>query len=290
MESEFGKTLGSHGGVWECPDLFILKHKGKEVWVLLVSIGSGGPNGGSATQYFIGQFDGKNFRPADTTTRFIDYGTDNYAGVTFSNTGSRKVFMGWMSNWQYAQEVPTIRWRSAMTIPRDLSLIPVKNKLYLASTPIRELVYRAKEPLVIKDLQIRGLYSVHDHINNPSPVFSFQISTGEPRDFSVVLSNEAGEKIIAGYKRSTQQYFIDRTQSGIIDFNPSFGKVHYAPRIGSGPVRLVLLADVASLELFADNGLTVMTDIFFPTRPMNKLTIQSAEGIEIKKMIYQRIE
>jgi fructan beta-fructosidase len=100
-ESAFGEKLGAHGGVWECPDLFPIEHKGRTVWVLLVSINPGAPNGGSGTQYFLGDFDGHRFKPFDDKTRWIDYGTDDYAGVTFSNTGDRRIFIGWMSNWNY---------------------------------------------------------------------------------------------------------------------------------------------------------------------------------------------
>jgi fructan beta-fructosidase len=115
-ESDFGQMLGAHGGVWECPDLFPLKLNGKEYWVLLVSINPGGPNGGSATQYFVGHFDGKTFTPSSNQTKWIDYGPDNYAGVTWGNTGNRKIFLGWMGNWFYANDVPTLKWRNAMTI------------------------------------------------------------------------------------------------------------------------------------------------------------------------------
>lgn len=131
-ESEFGETVGAHGGVWECPDLFPLKYKGDNVWVLMVSINPGGPNKGSATQYFTGKFDGKNFTPFQTDTRWIDYGTDNYAGVTWSNTRDRKIFLGWMSNWQYARVVPTEKWRSAMTVPRDLNLEKIGDKYFVS--------------------------------------------------------------------------------------------------------------------------------------------------------------
>src|SRR5690606_22422295 len=93
-ESEFGANIGAHGGVWECPDLFPLDYNGKKVWVLLISINPGGPNGGSATQYFLGDFNGKEFTPYTTQTRWFDYGTDNYAGVTFDNTANRRIFMG----------------------------------------------------------------------------------------------------------------------------------------------------------------------------------------------------
>ena len=139
-ETEFGETLGAHGGVWECPDLFSLNDDyGKKVWVLTVSINPGGPNKGSATQYFLGDFDGNKFTPISTATRWIDYGTDDYAGVTWSNTGNRKIFLGWMSNWQYATVVPTIKWRSATTFPRDLKLKYVGKEMFLASLPISEL-------------------------------------------------------------------------------------------------------------------------------------------------------
>ncbi|MGB4846778.1 MAG: glycoside hydrolase family 32 protein, partial [Saprospiraceae bacterium] len=145
-ESEFGQAIGAHGGVWECPDLFPLDYNGKQVWVLLVSFNPGAPNGGSTTQYFLGDFDGKVFTPSDTTTRYMDYGPDHYAGVTFSNTSHRRILIGWMSNWQYAQVVPTDPWRSAMTIPRELDLKDVDGKLYLISNPVAELSGRMKEP------------------------------------------------------------------------------------------------------------------------------------------------
>lgn len=290
LESEFGSSLGAHGGVWECPDLFTLKHRGKKVWVLLVSIGSGGPNGGSATQYFIGHFDGKSFIPSDTTTRFIDYGTDNYAGVTFSNTGSRKIFMGWMSNWQYAQDVPTVNWRSAMTIPRDLFIKKINDKIYVASLPVKEFASRLKDPVTLNHISIMGRYDLNQKINSPTTIFTLKISDAEPRDFVIVLANEAGEEIRIGYDPTSNRYFIDRTRSGKIDFKPEFGKIHYAPRTTSGPIQLTLLVDEASIELFSDDGVSVMTDIFFPNQPMNKLYVQSRQGIKIKKIIFHTIE
>ncbi len=128
FESEFGVDAGAHGGVWECPDLFPLKVEGSTdtKWVMLVSINPGGPNGGSATQYFTGKFDGNKFIADENTSKWIDWGTDNYAGVTWSGipeTDGRRLFLGWMSNWNYATVVPTTTWRSAMTIPRELSLV-----------------------------------------------------------------------------------------------------------------------------------------------------------------------
>ncbi len=153
-ESEFGSDRGAHGGVWECPDLFPMR-LGKTYWVLIVSINPGGPNGGSGTQYFIGQFDGHRFVAADdeanhanepnktnnaSATKWIDYGPDDYAGVSWSHTGSRKIFLGWMSNWDYANVVPTQSWRSAMTIPRELQVRHSGDGgIFVCSQPVREL-------------------------------------------------------------------------------------------------------------------------------------------------------
>ena len=121
-ESDFGDGRGAHGGVWECPDLIPLDDNGKQRWVLIVNLNPGAPNKGSGTQYFVGDFDGKTFTSDQTDTRWMDYGPDNYAGITWSNTGKRKIFFGWMSNWMYANLVPTETWRNALTIPRDLKL------------------------------------------------------------------------------------------------------------------------------------------------------------------------
>ena len=117
-ESEFGQSAGAHGGVWECPDLFPLKYKGETVWILIVNVNPGGPNKGSATQYFTGNFDGNKFNSNSSQVKWIDYGPDEYAGVTWNNTGNRRIFLGWMSNWLYANQVPTVKCRNSMSIPR----------------------------------------------------------------------------------------------------------------------------------------------------------------------------
>jgi len=267
-ESEFGQHIGAHGGVWECPDLFPLTYNGEKVWILLVSINPGGPNAGSATQYFTGQFDGKSFTPYDTAVRWIDYGPDDYAGVTWSNTGDRKIFLGWMSNWLYGQEVPTEKWRSAMTVPRDLSLEKIQGKYFLRSRPVPELG------------------AITDKAENKPDEFEL---TGPARidlkgnklaNFTITLSNDAGEKLIIGYDGN---YFIDRTASGNVNFKEGFAARHTAPRIAiSGNLDITLITDVASVELFADDGLTVMTEIFFPKKNYNKVSVQSPEKITIE--------
>lgn len=286
-ESEFGETLGAHGGVWECPDLFPLNLNGKKIWVLLVSINPGGPNGGSATQYFIGDFDGKTFTPFETETKWMDYGTDNYAGVTFSNTGNRRVLIGWMSNWQYAQVVPTKNWRSAMTIPRELYLKEVNKKILLASKPVREFDKMLAKSTTVSNISIKNSYTLSSNLNATGSRFQLSLSDIDANDFSIVLSNKKGDELVIGYNKADNQYFIDRSKSGIIAFETGFAKRHIAPRVSvSKTINLTLIADVASVELFADDGLTVMTDIFFSKEVYTTLTIYSRNGVAIKKMIY----
>jgi fructan beta-fructosidase len=271
-ESEFGEKVGAHGGVWECPDLFPLKYEGKDVWVLLVSINPGGPNGGSATQYFTGQFDGHTFTPYQTDIRWIDYGPDDYAGVTWSNTGERKIFLGWMSNWDYAKEVPTEKWRSAMTVPRDLSLEKAGGKYYIASRPSKELEALKGEKTTIKNnnAKLDGGALLHFKADMQS-------------DFSIVLSNDLSQKTVIGYDKSSNQYYLDRTASGKTSFNKSFTSRSVAPRVTvTDSADITIVIDVASVELFADNGVTVITGIFFPDEDYNAITIEPEEKSAIK--------
>jgi fructan beta-fructosidase len=271
-ESEFGKELGAHGGVWECPDLFTLDDNGKKVWVLIVNLNPGGPNGGSATQYFLGDFDGHTFTPADTTTRWLDYGPDEYAGITWSNTGNRKLFLGWMSNWLYANVVPTTRWRNAMTIPRELAIKHAGKNRYVASTPVAEL----------NGVKLRS-FAVDSKMRKVSLPGRLDLALEKPTDFSVILSNAAGEQVEIGYDSKQQQYYIDRNRSGKTDFQKDFAGRAVAPRLGqSGPLDLSLIIDVSSVELFADNGLTVMTSIFFPTKPFDQVEVKGG----FKKRVY----
>lgn len=289
-ESDFGHDQGAHGGVWECPDLFPLTHNGKTVWVLLVSINPGGPNGGSATQYFVGDFDGKRFSPYSNKLKWMDYGTDNYAGVTFSNIANRTILMGWMSNWQYATVVPTDPWRSANTVPRDLGLTEVNKELYLTATPVKELDGLNRQTVSLKNLAVTGQYDLTPKTKNDAGLFTLKLTTQNVTDFSLVLANDQGNEVVIGFDKAANAYYIDRTKSGKTDFEKGFAKRHMAPRLSTeSKISLTLLVDVASVELFADNGLSVMTDIFFPDKPMNKLFIKSATGISMSSLTYNKL-
>ena len=266
-ESEIGKNLFAHGGVWECPDLLSFKVNGQTVWVLLVSMNPGGPNSGSATQYIVGDFDGHEFKPYSTDIKWMDYGPDNYAGVTFSNVGDRNILIGWMSNWNYANVVPTEKWRSAMTVPRELSLVKQasnSNQFLLVSTPVKELKNAfvqivSKENVIPNRIDIKDIKATH---------------------FEIILSNTYNEKLIVGYHADKKQFYIDRTNAGVSNFNPGFAAAAVAPRLSfTMNMDLSILLDKTSIELFADGGRTVMTALFFPTFPYTKWEIKSKEKI-----------
>lgn len=274
-ESEIGKNLFAHGGVWECPDLLYFNVNGKRIWVLLVSMNPGGPNGGSATQYIVGDFDGHTFKPYATDIKWMDYGPDNYAGVSFSNVGERNILIGWMSNWNYANVVPTEKWRSAMTVPRELSLVQQEeysstnsnsnsNEFLLVSSPVKELKnafaeISSKENIIPNRIDIKDIKAT---------------------DFEIILSNTFNEKIVVGHHADKKQFYIDRTKAGVSNFNQGFAAVAVAPRLSYAmKMDLSILLDKTSIELFADGGRTVMTALFFPTFPYTKWEIKSKEKI-----------
>lgn len=269
-ESEFGKEVGAHGGVWECPDLIPMKYNGETKWVLLVSINPGGPNGGSVTQYFVGDFDGHQFQPADTSVKWLDWGPDNYAGVTWSNLGERHLMIGWMSNWQYANVVPTTRWRSSSTIPRELTLQKVDQKYYVSSTAAPEV---AKAFQSVKKYQANQSKELTVQEQLPQ-AFRLEINKLKVQNFKLILSNAVGNELVVGYGKGQDAYYIDRSKSGEIAFNADFPKRSIAGRLSnSETLSLSLYIDVSSVELFADNGLTAMTSLFFPEEPMTRIRI-----------------
>ncbi len=285
-ESDFGSDVGAHGGVWECPDLFALDYNGQKVWVLIVNINPGGPNGGSATQYFTGQFDGHTFTPYQTDTRWIDYGPDEYAGITWSNTGDRKIFIGWMSNWQYANLVPTEKWRSATTIARELGLQKIGDKFLVTSVTVKELSVIEEKTTTLTDIAKAsfGLTEKVGKLDGPAKITMAADAIGP---FTLTLANEVGEKLQIGYDATLKEYFIDRSQSGKIDFEKGFGKKHISPRLSVKPnMDITLVIDDASVELFADGGLSVMTEIFFPTENFTNITLQLPGNQTIKTLQY----
>lgn len=291
-ESDFGRTLGAHGGVWECPDLIrVPDEQGKPHDVLIVNMNPGGPNGGSATQYFVGAFDGKTFRATQPGTHWLDYGPDNYAGVTWTHlpAGSLTTYIGWMSNWEYGQQVPTSPWRSANTVPRTLVLRSAQGQLQLASQPIAGLDKLAENPVALNNVAVSGSYDLGKSLKDATGRYRLQFTVPQAQTWALVLSNTAKEQVIIGYDHAKTSYYIDRSKSGNVTFAPvekGFAHVARAPRLATGPTQeITLLVDAASAELFADGGLTCMTSIFFPSQPLTGLALQ-AEG----KLTLPRVE
>ncbi len=286
-ESEFGKEAGAHGGVWECPDLFQLDDNGKKHWVLLVSINPGGPNKGSATQYFVGDFDGKNFTASHTDTRWLDYGPDNYAGVTFSNTGDKVILIGWMNNWLYAGDLPTKTWKGAMTLPRELKLKRVGDKLFVRSELVPQVATLETKPVVAQNLIVSKKLDLATKTKNTRLPCRIDLEGLKKGDFSVVASNAAGEELVVGYDKKLNQYYIDRTRSGKVNFQKEFSSRNVAPRLALGnTINLTLLLDVSSVELLADDGLTVLTALYFPTKTFDRLHLRTPTSLSIKKLRY----
>jgi len=259
--SRFSGEYGNHGGVWECPELFSLTtEEGIRKDILLVSIGSGAPNGGSGTQYFVGHWDGKEFIAEHDDQRYMDWGRDNYAGVNWWNAPTnrgKKLFMGWMSNWDYAQVVPTYKWRSSMTLPRELSLVELDGQFRIKQQFRLDggNGFRANlEPT----MGLRG-----------ANTFGINFST-EPQ-WSLRMTSAAGDTL--DIWTTVDSIFIDRSKCGLVDFEASFKNVMRGPRKTNGAAYKMYM-DVMSLELLADDGLTAMTATFFPKAPFNKLEFE----------------
>ena len=282
--SEFGDGIGSHGGVWECPDLVSLDYNGKTKWVLLVSINPGGPNGGSATQYFIGDFDGKTFR-ADALPYplWMDYGRDNYAGVTWSNipeNDGRKIFMGWMSNWDYANNVPTKNFRSAMTVARELKIANNGKHLVVSNYPVSETkTLRALESAK-KDVVVEKEVVLSNLLDKNKGTYEIEM-TLKPQNagiFGFMLQNSKNEELEFRFDMTTGFFSIHRHKSGLVDFEGRFAAGMNAPLVKKDAYKVRVLVDKASAEIFINEGELALTTIFFPTEVMNKLKFYTKEG------------
>ena len=239
--SDFG-PMAATGGCWECPDLFLLETpSGETRWVLIVSLNPGGISGGSGTQYFIGDWDGKTFTPSHADTKWIDYGRDNYAGVTFSNApDNRKIFLGWMSNWDYAAKLDSHVWRGSMTSPRELQIIEVGDELYLSALPIAEL-----KP-------------VHD--------YNFAISQDEDSDITI---SDGEEKVVIHFNSATKIISVDRSNAWFSQFEE---KIQTTKPITLENFTIRLLLDHGSLELFVPEAAVSLTCLH--TLPASSAVLQ----------------
>ncbi len=305
--SEFGENTGAHDGVWECPDIFPMQVEGtgETKWVLIQSLNPGGYNGGSGTQYFVGDFDGTTFTPEKNMEAleekhnfWIDFGRDNYAGVTWSNVpdeDGRKLFLGWMSNWLYAQEVPTVTWRSAMTVARELKLIKEDDRYLVTSEPVEELNKFRGTGITKKDIVVTNNTAVlnSSEVDLAKAEIRFRINDLKETTYNFRLSNDADEEFIVSYDHAQKQFIVNRSHAGQTDFSEKFiAENSTAPRISnSEDLTAILIIDKTSIEMFFDDGKTVMTEIFFPNQPwtefsftsgLEEFTVNDLEAFELK--------
>lgn len=294
FESSFGEDKGEHGGVWECPDLFPIKvgETNKEKWVLLVSINPSGPNGGSATQYFIGDFNGKKFTLDEDFSNqldrdnaiWLDYGRDNYAGVTWSNIpedDGRRIFIGWMSNWDYARDVPTYKWRSTMTIPRTLKLKRRNSDYYIESFPVVELNNYVEEKTEMQSM-INGEEQnlIKDKTLSLSKTrLSFVLSRLKNFTYNIKFYNYKGDTLTLGIDNINKKFFIDRRQSGKVNFSEKFAPIISTANfpVHFKELEIDIILDKTSIEVFYNKGEFVMTELFFPNAPFEDFSIVSKD-------------
>ena len=293
LASRFGKGMGAQGGVWECPDLFELPVSGstgnEKKWALVCNLNPGGPFGGSATQYFIGDFDGTTFKAdTDTTgtipTKWMDYGKDHYAAVSWSDApNNRRTVIGWMSNWQYAAEVPTLQYRSANTLPREMGIFKdTDGQYYLSSTPSPELEalrsglhHQSRRFSLGKADKTISLPTQNDGICE----ILLDIEARKGQVLTLTLANKAGERVVLTYDSDKETLAFDRTQSGIVNFSQDFPAVTIAPtHRHDGKLSLRIFVDRSSIEVFEKEGRLAMTNLVFPNSPYTELSLKCSKG------------
>jgi len=261
-ESSFGAGYGAHGGVWECPELLQF---GDE-WVLLVSLNPGGLFGGSATQYFVGKWDGHNFTCTDdpAETKWLDYGKDNYSTFTWHNApDNRVVSLGWMSNWQYANNVPTVSFRSQNTIARELSLYKDD------AGEVRVRVLPSPESMAIKGAEAKQLGDV--------AIIELDMSGTETG--VITLSNDCGESVVMTLNVYKHTFTMDRTESGDCSFSADFTGATTTPLfVKQDSYHVILFLDHCSIEAFDANGYWAMTNLVFPSKPYNHIKVEGGKA------------
>lgn len=296
-ESEFGAMQGAHGGVWECPDLVEIPVEGtrEKKWVLICNLNPGGPFGGSAAQYFVGSFDGKKFvNESPTQTKWMDWGKDNYATVTWNNApDGRCIALGWMSNWQYANNVPTRQYRSANTLARDLTLYREGQELYLKSTPSVEVKKARGKKVSIPSFKVSEKHEIVNLFEEKQGAYEVEIviQNAGASKIAFCLLNDKGEKVSMYYDLNRKQFVMDRSESGTVDFSKDFPAVTVAPVNVDKELTLRLFVDRSSIEAFGEDGKFVMTNLVFPSQPYVKMCFEADKnGYAVKSLNVYKLQ
>ena len=279
--SDFGPA-GATGGVWECPDIYEIAVQGdseEKYWVLEVDLAPGAIAGGSGGQYFFGEFNGKEFISKDKKIRWIDYGKDFYANVSFSNIpekDGRRIIIGWMNNWEYAQDIPTSPWRSAQSLPRELTLREKDNEIILYQRPVEELkeLRTDHKQLLNIDLTTEIPFKRINEISGRSMEIIAVFEAGKAEEFGLKVCMGENEETLVGYNTIAAEIFVDRSKSGKVQFNSEFPGRHSAPlKAADGKIKMHIFIDWSSIEVFANDGLRVITDRIFPSRDSNAIGV-----------------
>jgi fructan beta-fructosidase len=293
---EFGPGYGSTSDVWETPDLFELSVDGapETRWVLTVGVQGGGPARGSATQYFVGAFDGTTFtseNPKDTVL-WADFGADYYAAQSWSNEPNKRCIMiAWQNNWQYANVIPAYNWRGTFSLPRELALTQTESGIYLVQQPISELQTLRGAHQHWQDETITPERNLLSKVKGETCeiMAEFQVNPAADR-FGFRIRVGVQEATTIGYNVKQEKLFVDRTHSGQINFHPGFASSHLADLIPNNDIlRLNIFVDCTSVEVFANDGLVVFSESIFPSEQSQGLELFTQGGaVTLKSLdIYQ---
>ena len=304
--SQFGEGYGVQPNQFECPDFVQLPVDGNKdnmKWVMIVNINPGCPFGGSATEYFVGEFDGKEFKCDNdkSVTKWLDFGKDHYATVCFSNTGDRTIAVPWMSNWQYANVTPIRQYRGANALPRELSLYTKNGEIYMAANAVKETEGLRKGTTPVNDFTLAD-----EHLVSP-------LATGAEGACELEMDITPGKAQATGFQllldMKAGRLVMDRTQSGLTAFGEKAEphaketddhrkteSVNYINDFALGtwaPLSLCegktyhldVFVDKCSVEIFVDGGRIAMTNLVFPTQPYNALRFYTQGGeAEVKNL------
>jgi fructan beta-fructosidase len=287
MLSEFGPAGGT-GGIWECPDLFELPVEGSEgetKWVLQVDMNPGAVAGGSGGQYFVGDFDGQKFSQDPTTegqALWVDYGRDFYAVQSYSDIpeeDGRRIWLAWMNNWDYGQSIPTNPWRSAMTVPRALGLTSTKEGYRLTQQPVQELQELRTNHTGFENVSISPKNVDQPEFSGKTYELIAELDAGDAEKVGFKVRKGENEETIIGYDVQQQELYVDRTNSGEVDFDSSFASTQRAPMpMKNNRIRLHIFVDWSSVEVLGSNGSVSITDRIFPAPGSGGLELFSEGG------------
>lgn len=286
--SDFGPAGAAGEILWECPDLFelpVMSEPGRSKWVLQVDVNPGAVAGGSGGQYFVGEFDGERFTQdpqISGQTLWVDYGRDFYAVQSYSNIpekDGRRIWIAWMNNWDYAERIPTSPWRSAMTVPREVNLTAIDDGYRLVQRPVEELRQLRAEHTRMGERRISPGDPVIPDFNGKAYEMVVEFERSEASKFGIKIRKGDNEATVIGCDIRRNELFVDRTQSGEVAFDSTFASVSRAPLPASdNRVRLQVLVDRSSVEVFAEGGKMSITNRIFPSPDSDGIELFSEGG------------